>query len=410
MGNNETINVVGNISISPLVKIVESSGLEQSKAQYILDKFADYFQVASAWESKAKMCAVTSEHQIAEMKMAREGRLFLKSKRVDIEKGRKELKEQCLREGKAIDGIANVLKALIEPLEEYLEQQERFIEIKEEKAGLIRLEARELEFRKLGVDPAIFFGLENMKEEEYQSILNGRRALISAQIEAEKKAEEERIAKEKEQARIKAENERLKAEAKEKERLIAEERAKVKAEREAQERKIAEEKELALKIAQQEQKILEKKIARDREETDRKLKEAQAELEKLEIKRKEQLKKERAEKDAEIQRLRDENEAKFKKQNEERRQLEAELKAKKDTEEAKERLIEQAKEAASKATDEEKLLGFAEGIELVDIEVTSEWGKKISEHVFNMLGEIAKYIRVRIEDKKRRGKDKNTMT
>lgn len=166
--------------------IVQSSGLEESKATFILEKFQDYFKLAAEWEAKAKTIVVIDENQKADMQIARVGRLFLREKRIAVEKSRKELKEQALREGKAIDGIANVLKALIVPIEEYLEKQERFVEIR---------------------DAAI------------------------AAAEAERKAaaeEAERIAKEKAEAeereRIRLENERLKAEAVERERLGAEER------------------------------------------------------------------------------------------------------------------------------------------------------------------------------------------
>ena len=37
-----------------LVKIVAESGLEKSKAQKILEKFADYFKLASDWEKKGQ--------------------------------------------------------------------------------------------------------------------------------------------------------------------------------------------------------------------------------------------------------------------------------------------------------------------------------------------------------------------
>ena len=116
-----------------LVTIVKESGLEKTKADIILTKFQDYFKLADDWEKKAKQIIVKNETQEVEMKMARTGRLFLREKRIAIEETRKELKEQSLREGKAIDGIANVLKALIVPIEEYLEKQEKFIEIQEEK-------------------------------------------------------------------------------------------------------------------------------------------------------------------------------------------------------------------------------------------------------------------------------------
>src|SRR5688500_1953702 len=124
------------IQTNELIQIVESSGLEKTKADFILEKFQGHFKLAAEWEKKSKAIVVTDVNQVAEMKMAREGRLYLKKVRVEVEHARKELKEQSIREGKAIDGISNVLKALIEPIEEYLEKQEKFAEIKaaEEKA------------------------------------------------------------------------------------------------------------------------------------------------------------------------------------------------------------------------------------------------------------------------------------
>ena len=191
-----------------LALIVKESGLEKTKSQVLLDQFSNYFQIASEWEKKASLIVVTGADQVSDMKMARVGRLFLREKRIAIEKTRKQLKEQALREGKAIDGIANVLKALIVPIEEYLEKQEKFVEIKAaEKAEKIR-------------------------------------------IEAEKKAEEERIAKEKEEQkvaaaendRIRKENERLKKEVEEKEQTIRAEQARTRDEQEKQEKIIEEQK------------------------------------------------------------------------------------------------------------------------------------------------------------------------
>ena len=206
--------------------IVKESGLEKTKAQVLLDNFSTYFQIAGEWEKKAKTIVVTDASQEAEMKMARVGRLFLRQKRIAIEHTRKELKEQSLRESKAIDGIANVLKALIIPVEEYLEKQERYVEIK----------AAEEARRK--------------------------------QIEAEKKAEEEQLAKEKAEAeereRIRKENERLKKEAEERERKMAEERAGAEREKKALEEKAKKEREVAAKAVIKEQERRERDLAAER--------------------------------------------------------------------------------------------------------------------------------------------------
>lgn len=225
--------------------IVKESGLEPAKAQFILTKFQNYFAIAADWEVKAKSIIVTSETQTAEMEMARTGRLFLREKRVAVEKARKELKEQALREGKAIDGIANVLKALIVPIEDYLEQQEKFVEIREAK-----------------------------KAEQLR-------------IEVERRIEEERIAKEKADAealeKARAENERLKAEAMEREaeaekerleqaRVLAEQKAKAEKERQAIEdaARIEREKQNRLLVAEQE------KAQKAQREAEMKAKQAQA--------------------------------------------------------------------------------------------------------------------------------------
>src|SRR3990167_11554818 len=145
-----------------LAVIVKESGLEPSKAAYILENFQSYFEIAAEWEVKAKTLIVTNPYQKAEMEQAREGRLFLREKRIAIENSRKKLKEEALREGKAIDGIANVLKALIVPIEEYLDAQERFVEIEEEKkAAIIRAEVeKRMEDERLAKEKADAEALE----------------------------------------------------------------------------------------------------------------------------------------------------------------------------------------------------------------------------------------------------------
>jgi fused signal recognition particle receptor len=210
-----------------LVKIVNESGLEKTKADYILEKFQDYFQIAADWETKARALVVTDEKQVAEMKMAREGRLFLQKKRIAIENSRKELKAQSLREGKAIDGIASVLKGLIEPIENYLEMQEKFVEIKRDKEQETIKLFRISELMAIGIETPIFYDLKKMSEHDYQELLAEQKLIIQQRAEAEQRAEQERIAREAEHVRIKTENDRLKAEAVKREAELSTERAAV---------------------------------------------------------------------------------------------------------------------------------------------------------------------------------------
>lgn len=234
-----------------LAVIVKESGLDKTKSQIILDNFQNYFKIASEWEERAKAIVVKSEDQVAEMNMARTGRLFLREKRIHIENKRKELKELSLREGKAIDAIATVLKSLIVPIEEYLDKQEHFVEYREKE-----------------------------KQEKLR-------------IEMEKKIEEERIAKEKadaeERERQRIENEKLKAEAVKKQaeldrakRKLEAEKEKAESEREAAELKAKKEKEAVQAKAAAEMKAIQEKARNEREEAARKEAEAQAEKARLE--------------------------------------------------------------------------------------------------------------------------------
>ena len=229
-----------------LAVIVKESGLEQTKAQVLLSNFSNYFEIAAEWENKSKVLIVTDESQKAEMKMAREGRLFLKEKRVNVEKTRKELKDQSLREGQTIDAIAKILKNLIEPIEEHLEKQEKFIEIKEAERKAARKVERVKTLTALGFD-FTYTDLLNMPDASFDELVLKIENEISAKIEAARLEEENRIAKEKaaseERERVRIENERLKKEAEEREVAIEKERkemeAKAKAEREEADRKAA---------------------------------------------------------------------------------------------------------------------------------------------------------------------------
>jgi hypothetical protein len=169
--------------------MVKEAQLDKSRADYLLENFSGHFKEAAEWAKKAKDIIVTNENQTVMMEIARTGRLFLSKKRQEIEKARKWMKEPALREGQAIDKIANLLKDTIIPTEEHLRRQEDFVKLRQEaEAERIRLEV-------------------------------------------ETRLEQERIAKEKSDAealaKAQAENARLRKESEAKEKALAEERRKV---------------------------------------------------------------------------------------------------------------------------------------------------------------------------------------
>lgn len=244
-----------------LVVLVQQSGLEKSHAQEVLDNFIGFFESAKKWEIEARGINVTDMTQTGLMSKAREIRLQLKDIRVNAEKVRKELKEQSLREGKAIDGIANIIKALVVPLEEHLEKQEKFVELKIAKELDERNTKRIAELTPFVTD-VTFYNLRDMDEESYKKLLVSSMEAFKAQKKAEKEAEEERIRKEKEdreeRIRIQKENEKLREEARKKNEEIARIRKEEEEKRRKEnEERIAREQEEAKKRKEQEKDKLE---------------------------------------------------------------------------------------------------------------------------------------------------------
>lgn len=204
---------------SPLVKIVQESGLETTKAQFLLDNFSEFFKLASEWEKKAKSIKVTSADQKFEMKIAREGRLLLREKRISIEKARVNLGSQALREKQTIDSIARILKNLLEPIEQYLDDQEHFIEIEAQKAKEERTRNRIDIVSKYEFD-ATSQNVADMSDEDFQKYIDQLEAKKQAQIAEQKRLEQERIdAEKKRQKELKDAQEEAKRQQKLREQL-----------------------------------------------------------------------------------------------------------------------------------------------------------------------------------------------
>src|SRR5687768_4533866 len=109
---------------NPLALQVSQSQISDSESAVLLQTFEPFFREAQQWRNKAMAIQVTCAEDVLRISEARKARLALKEIRVNVEKRRKELKEESLRKGKAIDGMANVVKFLIVPIEEHLEKQE----------------------------------------------------------------------------------------------------------------------------------------------------------------------------------------------------------------------------------------------------------------------------------------------
>jgi len=176
-----------------LQKIVSESNLPVTESEALLQQVQDVADMAAEWETKAKELIVTDASQTELMEKARIGRLALRDKRVRLEKLRKELKDKYFRTGQAIDKIARYLRELIEPIEQHLERQEKFVELKEK-------------------------AIKDAKQKE-----------IERRMEEERIAEEKQKAEELQKARL--DNERLRKEAEEKDRQLQAEQKRAAAEK-----------------------------------------------------------------------------------------------------------------------------------------------------------------------------------
>lgn len=212
-----------------LVTVIEQAGLDEPKAATLYAGFNGIYQQASVLVADAKNIAVTEESDVEGMTRAREVRLALKRLRVEAEELRKTSKEGIVREGKAIDGVANILKAMIVPAEEWLEQQEKFAEIARAKREQEVYDERVRELSPFVGLSVAHYNLREMTEDEYATVLSDAKANHQRWLDEEAALEKERIEREKEEERKRAllaeENKRLKAEAEEREKKIAAERA-----------------------------------------------------------------------------------------------------------------------------------------------------------------------------------------
>lgn len=201
-----------------ITKLLENSLIEKSKSDYIIEKFSEFTAIANEWNEKANAIVVTDEMQTELMKQAREGRLLLKAKRIEIEKTRKSLKEQSLNEGRLIDSIAKSLTSLVEPAEKHLELQERYAEIQDQKRKA-ELKAKRYElilpYAEV-IDPETL-NLGLITEEAFLGILNYAKNTLETKLEYERLAkieqEEKAKAEAEEKERLRLENVRLNAEA-----------------------------------------------------------------------------------------------------------------------------------------------------------------------------------------------------
>ena len=199
-----------------LIVKAKELGVENDKALALCSAFQPFIDQAQEWAEQADSLVVTSAEDTKTMKECRSLRLNLKQVRVETEKKRKAMKEASLREGKAIDGMANIVKFLVVPIEERLQEQEDFAKLEREKK-IARLQGE----RSAMLDDYDFdysyIQLGEMAEEAFQGLLKTAKDAHEARVKAEQEAKaaaeaEAKRLREAEEKRQREEAERLAAE------------------------------------------------------------------------------------------------------------------------------------------------------------------------------------------------------
>lgn len=313
-----------------LARVAQQVGLAESDFEILKAAFSPYFENAEKALSKAGAIEVTDATQVTEIRLARALRLELRTIRTSAENTRKQLKENSLRTGKAIDGMCNVIKFMVEPVEQKLLDMELFAVRKEaeRKAGI--KSDREDQIRHLGIDPAMY-QVGEINESAFLQLIKYLQAAKAAREAAAAKAEADRI----EAARIKAEEDRR----------IREENTRLKVEAEAREKAANSERD---KLAAQARAAAEK---------------ARKERESIELK----AKKEREAIEAKADTERKEADAALLKERKAREAIEAEVKAKREVEARKAAVEAKAKKMAALAPDKDKLMVLADVVRRIKI-------------------------------------------
>jgi hypothetical protein len=345
-----------------LVKIKASDyGLEETKAQEIESLFTPMLSKMSELENEYNDI-LQNEINPETCQRAKDLRLSYVKIRTGTAEIHKKAKEFYLNGGRFVDGWKNAQLFASGEKEKTLKAIEDHYE-NQEKERLDKLRADRLELLKpyTEIEP---LALGHMEQAVFDNLLTGFKVAKEAQIAAEKKTEEDRLAREKAEADAREvqrlENIRLKKEAEEKEKALEVEREEIRKQNEEKERLAEIERKKNAKI------LADQKAKADKERADLL---AKAEIERKE---KERLESELAAKIAATEKLKRDAELK----------LQADQKAK-----------EKAEKAAKLAPDKTKLLAFGQAInDLPRPEIKSIEAASVMAQINGMLVRLNNYI------------------
>lgn len=215
--------------------IPEEKSLAKDTVTSLRDTFLPLFTDAADLMRQAALVKVESADQLGHMETAKKlGKLFVQL-RGKVAQAHKTAKEDSLKKGRCIDAIKNAFLAAVGPAEDYLTQQATFIARKEatEKEAL-----RKDRMGKLAIFSDIIplpnVDLASLSTDDFCTLLEGTQARHQKEVTRREEDEKAKQAAEKaereEKHRLAQENEKLRAEQLEKDRVARAERAKADAE------------------------------------------------------------------------------------------------------------------------------------------------------------------------------------
>lgn len=204
-------------TITDLTKITTEHAVSQSSAAELQTAFMPFFEQINTLVEESKSIKVSNIGQAAEMGRAKDQFKAIQKLLIEVEKTRVEYKAESLQKGRAIDGMAHIIKHIGEPAKAYLESQWKYGERLREAQQAEQRDLRSCEFGKYieflpaGVDLGVIADEEHLKHLHMAKALWDAREAEQNRIENERIEREQREAAEREAMRV--ENERLKAEA-----------------------------------------------------------------------------------------------------------------------------------------------------------------------------------------------------
>jgi len=272
---SKTVSFFRFMETTPTIIDPKEYGIEETKALTILQSFEPKQVELTAFTEQYSDIVGMELNSVA-FKAARELRLKLVKVRTGIADVHKTEKAFFLASGRYVDALKNKLTLPIEQMEEKLTEIEKYEERLEAERKAVLKQTREAEFLPYEFDTS-FLPLADMTEEQFTGQLESAKLAFEtkqrlaaeaeqARIEAESKAEAERIERERVEAEqreaMRIENERLRKEAEERQKAEGVRLAEEKKVRDEQEAKLKAEREAAAKAFQEQEN---KRIAAEKE-------------------------------------------------------------------------------------------------------------------------------------------------